>query len=540
MAGLKKPTKKKDTSRPNLVLVIFLVFFVLLAIGLGTWGYYGYAGQEKFKADAKSANTAKDVAAVNEDYHRMLSYEFRMALGDALNADEKTDLGLLRDQMKDGGKFKDMKTREQMAKVIEQLSKTLDRNDQQEFKNNYKALLDKVSDDLKKMQGLYTTAQVDLKASDEKYKTLETRLNANWKTALQKIQQGNDDYLKSVKGNTDEFGKVAANNRELTKQLADLNTEMQNLQEKFRKELKRKDEEIATFKQERVDNQLQPGRRVEEHALLLDISRGKPLWDTPLGKITRVNVEQGQVGISLGSADGIKPELTFNVFGAGATGRAEKQLKGTIEVIRVIDAHSSVARITSLYDETGREILFNDLNRGRAQREAEGAMREGDLLFNMIWGSRVAIAGYVGITSQASESPTEQMRQLNDFMYLLQKHGMIVDAYLDLTDGTVKGAVSAKTRYFIRGEDLRADPKDEVRAERAKLVNDGIQAMRKESIDRGMFIISAENLGHVVGYRRPRGANQAEASTFIPSIPFAGTVLPPQNAPARPPVEVKN
>ncbi len=539
MAGLKKPTKKKDASRPNLVLVIFLVFFVLVAIGLGTWGYYGYAGQEKLKADAKGANTAKDVAVNNEDFHRMTSYEVRLALGDSLSADEKTDLGLLRDQMKDGGKFKDIKTRDQMAKLIDQLAKTLELNDQKEYKNNYKTLLDKVSDDLKKMQGLYTTSQADVKASDEKYKTLETRLNANWKVALQKIKQGNDDYLKSVKGNTDEFAKLAANNRDLTKQLADMNTEMQNLQEKHRKDLKRKDETIAGFTQERQDNQLQPGRRVEEHALLLDLSTGKPLWDTPLGKITRVNVEQGQVNISLGSADNIKPELTFNIFGAGATGRAEKQLKGTVEVIRVVDSHSSVARITSLYDVTGREILLNDLNRGRAQREAEGAMREGDLLFNMVWGSRVAIAGYVGITGQASESPTEQMRQLTDFMYLLEKHGMIVDAYLDLADGSVKGAITPKTRYLVRGEDLRSDPKDEVRAERAKLVNDGIAAMRKQAVERGMFIISADNLGHVVGYRRPRSANQAEASLFRPSIPFAGTVLPPQNAPPRP-MEEKN
>ena len=45
MAGLKTPSKKKrDSSKPSTVLIVFLVFFVLVSIGLGVWGYYGYAG----------------------------------------------------------------------------------------------------------------------------------------------------------------------------------------------------------------------------------------------------------------------------------------------------------------------------------------------------------------------------------------------------------------------------------------------------------------------------------------------------------------
>src|SRR4029077_12850614 len=89
------------------------------------------------------------------------------------------------------------------------------------------------------------------------------------------------------------------------------------------------------------------------HALFLDISRGKPLWDNPLGKITRVDLQERQVYINVGSANGMKPEVTFNIFGAGWNGRADKEFKGTIEVVRVLDANSSLARITSLYDGDG-------------------------------------------------------------------------------------------------------------------------------------------------------------------------------------------
>ena len=47
--AVKKPVKKRDATSPNTALVLFLVFFVLLSIGLGVWGYYGYAGQKKLK-----------------------------------------------------------------------------------------------------------------------------------------------------------------------------------------------------------------------------------------------------------------------------------------------------------------------------------------------------------------------------------------------------------------------------------------------------------------------------------------------------------
>src|ERR1019366_2517482 len=66
--------------------------------------------------------------------------------------------------------------------------------------------------------------------------------------------------------------------------------------------------------------------------LMLDVSTGKPLWDSPVGKVTYVNMELRQVTINVGSAHGAKPELTFNIFGANASGRAEKQMKGTIEI----------------------------------------------------------------------------------------------------------------------------------------------------------------------------------------------------------------
>src|SRR5580693_2280657 len=82
MAGLKTPSKKKrDSSKPSTVLVIFLVFFILISIGLGVWGYYGYAGQEKLESAAKAANNAAKADKAFANYALYLSNEARLAIG---------------------------------------------------------------------------------------------------------------------------------------------------------------------------------------------------------------------------------------------------------------------------------------------------------------------------------------------------------------------------------------------------------------------------------------------------------------------------
>ena len=40
--------------------------------------------------------------------------------------------------------------------------------------------------------------------------------------------------------------------------------------------------------------QRRSGRRGQLHALVLDISRGRPLWDDPLGKITRIDLQNAR------------------------------------------------------------------------------------------------------------------------------------------------------------------------------------------------------------------------------------------------------
>ncbi|MCI0379737.1 MAG: hypothetical protein L0215_19205 [Gemmataceae bacterium] len=565
MAGLKKPVKKRDDSKPGTVLVIFLVFFILLSIGLGVWGYYGYAGQDQLRTSAKNDAAKAQAAGLAESFWKATANELRVATGHPLDAnDVPTFAGDRKDLLEEGGKYaQGFAAREAIKKMIEDNGKTLGGfvDADKRYAKNFRDENARLNNDLKKTQELLTSALGERDAAEKKFLLLSTKQDNHWKTALANIKKDGEAAVAANAARTAEMQKQFELNQQLEEKIKELNDKSEENDRKFNLTIKRLQKELAKFEEQRGDvaaGAVAPRSGSDGiHALLLDISQGKPLWDNPLGRISRVDLLERQVYISLGAAHGVKPELTFNVFGVGPNGRADKNLKGTIEVIRVIDANTSLARITSIYDKEGNEIAFGDATLGRISREAENPMKEGDLLFNMFWGARIAIGGYVPFGGAVSKSPAEQMRQQANLMFFLQRQGMIVDAYLDLIDGKVKGdGMTSRTRYLIRGleqklEKLTADTepkkqkedadKEEVKRkeeqpkngaamspeERLKMLDAAFAAMRKEAVDKGVFIISAENFFSVIGYRPPRSSQSAEVSGYRPTPLFAGPGIQP-------------
>jgi hypothetical protein len=540
MAGLKKPSRKRDSSSPNLILVIFLVFFVLVSIGLGVWGYYGYADKEKTLAEAKQAANREKAAKLGEELERMVRLELFDALGRPLDNDQRTDLDGLRGEFwKEGGKFDKEKNREALKTALEETRKSL--GFKEKYDKTYPQEVKKLDDDKKAAVAEVAKLQEQLDSTKKKFKDLQDAQDAQHKLTSEDIRKGNDLALKASRTNNGMFAKAVEENKKLSDKLAEISQDAEKIKGQLERRIREQQTEIQKRDQQKTELVSVTRNPTEVHALLLDISSGKPLWDRPLGKIMRVDMAQRQVVVGLGSASGVQPELTFSVFGAGPYGGAEKHLKGTIEITRVVDANTSLARITSLYDEHGQEISLNDRGNLRLQRESEAALREGDLLFNMFWGNHVAIAGPAALVGLLSDSPAEQMRQLADFGYFLERQGMPVDAYVDLADGTIKGQTTAKTRYLIYA-DLHGEAK-EAQAERAKAVADAIAALKKDATEEGMFLISADNFLNIVGFRKPRSQNQQElAGSYRPGQPRAGLALPglfmPGRAPAAAPEAV--
>src|SRR5688572_9704284 len=111
MAAALKKSKKQGKSGAG--VAIALVFFILLSIGLGVWGYYGYKGQHELVKIAKDKETEKEGAKIAEDYFRFLAWDYALALGyDLEPATKKRYMDLRKDYMAlydtpdGGGRFK--------------------------------------------------------------------------------------------------------------------------------------------------------------------------------------------------------------------------------------------------------------------------------------------------------------------------------------------------------------------------------------------------------------------------------------------------
>ncbi len=534
----RKPYKRSAPTNQNTPLVIFLVIFVLATIGSGVAAWYGYDGQEALIAQAKKAEKAKLTADKANDWHQFISLEVRAAVGgtdqfEKKDIDEFAFWNVARDKFKnpDDTTWKDQKEYAPVKKFIEQAEKdlgweTIKRGKEEfgQYGTTYRDLNAKLAARIQQLDAEKAKLEKEKAEISEKYQQLETKYKDFHKVVLKKSEDMRSEALAAIAKKYDTMDKVFADNDRLK-------TEREKLIILHQRELRQKDRlinelyaKLEVQNKPNVKGKMAALRGGNTHALLLDISQGRPLWDEPKGKILSVNTRDRTVVINIGSADGARPQITFNVFAAGWDGRAEKTMKGSIEILNVIDEGTSQARITSLYDKLGRPISLADASQGGLAIAADNPMKEGDLLYNLFWKSRVAIAGIVNLTGYSSSGPAQDRKNLQNFIEVLRKEGVEVDAYLDLIDGKVKGEITPETNFLILGERAYQDP-IQIRAEAGiapKVINAGIDQMRKQAKDSGLFMISTKNFGFVIGYRPPRGADNAEVFNFRPRLPDAG------------------
>ncbi len=169
-------------------------------------------------------------------------------------------------------------------------------------------------------------------------------------------------------------------------------------------------------------------------------------FEAPDGRIAWVNQHSRTVWVNLGMADGLRRQTTFSVYdhdamnvvpGAGgktggddeASKRKIDDRKGMIEITRVLDQHLAEARIVS--DFTADPIL------------------PGDQIFSPAWkpGRKVhfALVGFMDLDGDG-RSDRDLVRNI------ISMGGGQIDAEVH-DDGATEGALSANTRYLVRGED---------------------------------------------------------------------------------------
>jgi hypothetical protein len=145
------------------------------------------------------------------------------------------------------------------------------------------------------------------------------------------------------------------------------------------------------------------------------------------GRITWVDQREMKVWIDLGSADGLRPQVTFSVAAQGSADAEAAKKKGSIEVIRILDAHMAEAQITN--DDPKNPIM------------------PGDRIFSQVWdrGRQVGfgIAGFIDL----DKDKKSDLQQLKD---IITANNGRVDAAPD-DSGKKVGELKVDTRYLVLG-----------------------------------------------------------------------------------------
>ncbi len=302
----------------------------------------------------------------------------------------------------------------------------------------------------------------------------KTRLNAQVDTH-RKAQEKAEADLRNTVASRDE--KLNAKQTEIDRHKADINqltAELAQEKEGREKERKKLQDEITQL-EIRIDFMREKIDELE-----------KVSFEVADGKIRRVENAANTVWIDLGESDMLKPRMTFSVYAKEnqGVGRGAEDVKGKIEVTRLLGPHMAEAR-----------IIENDLYR---------PIVPDDLIYTPIWSpglvEKISIIGPIDLDNDG-RSDRENFKQL------LAVSGAVIDNEVDDEGNRIPedGKITVQTKFLVLGEipDLTTVVNEDEKAKVSK-INAHLTEMRKEARANGVRIIKMNDFLGYIGFQSKR------------------------------------
>ncbi|HEY7326035.1 MAG TPA: hypothetical protein VH592_00240 [Gemmataceae bacterium] len=475
------PPRSQPESKQGLIITVVIAFLLVICLGVTT--YFGYSEQDKLVKDAKEAKQKEDTFKSERDYYKAQAMMYRSYMGMSEGMDGADTLGTLKGQL-DGSLGQSNKDKADVTKTLKALESKYGWNGNQPketlegtistLRTQYENLANKnkkTEDDLKKAKLDLQKREEDLAAARKDFDDNLKKLTENFKSDFTKSDEQLSNFRTSVEA--------------LSQQREKEKTDAEQSKKTLEATVARKDREISDLKKlvQRKDDEL------------ASIHAKSP--ETPANmrtdwKITHMDPRGTNPYISLGSDDRVKPRLTFNIHGVGADGRPSPQPKGTLEVVKVLGPHLSQARITSVKNPNRDPVVVNDV------------------IYNASWNpnikKHVAIAGIIDLTGDGRDS-------LAEFIRNLEQQNIVVDAYVDPKDGSVKGQLTYQTDYLILGgasDRAYSSSSDET----DKRVLEGRKQMQEEAKKYGVPVKSLLSYLEMIGYPLPHATREAAPSRY--------------------------
>lgn len=292
-----------------------------------------------------------------------------------------------------------------------------------EDSRQYRTLLQNIFDENRQLAQSEAAAKEEVKQLKERLLATEQEKEmqlAECRETLQKVEQ---DAANQRNQFEQQRQQMIEEKNQIAEQLAQQRTRIDEMEQRHAQAIQERDTTIS--KLERVIE-------IQQH----NIADPDPFAQPADGQIRYVDQRENKVWINIGSADDLRPQVTFSVYSSDATDVKTAQSKGKIEVIRIMGPHMAEARITS--DESTRPLMI------------------GDQIYSQVWnpGRQVgfAITGLVDLDNDG-RSDIEKLKQV------IRLNNGKVDA-VPGPDGTVEGEMTVDTRYLILGE-FPSDSRDE-------------------------------------------------------------------------------
>ncbi|MCH2201745.1 MAG: hypothetical protein MK102_07235 [Fuerstiella sp.] len=222
------------------------------------------------------------------------------------------------------------------------------------------------------------------------------------------------------------------------------------------------------------------------------------------GIISSVDQLSGLAYVNLGKVDQVRVGTTFSVYVAahGGIGRRNtKDIKASIEIVGVLDAHLSEAQIT--------------------QQDLHRPIAVGDPIYSPVFTAglpvEVAIAGLIDFDGSPGSDRDELLNlvasngahvsvQVNEDGNFVTQEGE------NLTEEDAVARISETTRFLIiadLGMDATDDVKDKTRLQVYKKIQDNTGELQKQAENHGVYEIGLSTFLELLGYTKKRVAWRA-------------------------------
>jgi hypothetical protein len=209
------------------------------------------------------------------------------------------------------------------------------------------------------------------------------------------------------------------------------------------------------------------------------------------GLVRWVEHSNGMVYINLGSEDKLRERTTFSVYAKDSSGigRGQQDIKGKIEVVRIIDGHTAACKIVE-----GSEDLYRPI-------------AQGDQIYSPLWNAgraeQFSFAGLIDIDGDG-RSDRGLLHQI------IKTAGAEIDNEIDdegnrvpsIEDG---GGITERTKFLVLGDipDKSKLTRDEDR-ERAQKIYVNLTDMHKEARLNGVRTVNLNDFLNYIGYKAKR------------------------------------